>query len=121
MNPFDIVTDLSYNKKNILESEKDYNAYMINRAFSYFPDSILYSNEMNKKWDLDNQLQHDYYFYSIPKKKRFSKWHKTQEDDDIDLLCKVYNINRQLAREYKRLLTKDQLEEIRKTITEGGT
>ena len=48
-NPFEFVKAIN-NKQNIIRDdldEKAYNPYMINRAFSYFPDTVLLANEMN--------------------------------------------------------------------------
>ena len=48
MNPFELIKSISSTKKDILENEKDYNAFMINRGLSYFPDTvILFYPELN--------------------------------------------------------------------------
>ena len=40
MNPFELIKSISSTKKDILENEKDYNAFMVNRGLSYFPDTV---------------------------------------------------------------------------------
>ena len=54
--PFDYVNDINYGKKNIMVddiAEKNYNAFIVNRALSYFNDTVLYANEMNIHHSLD--------------------------------------------------------------------
>lgn len=120
VSPFDFVNDLSQNKKYILENEKDYNAYIINRAFSYFQDTVFHANEMNKAILLPAKLQHDFYFHSVKAKKRFSRWHKKLEDPDVEFIAQCYNINMTRAREYRKLLSDEQLDELKRLFNKGG-
>lgn len=121
MNPFDVVTTLSHTKKPIIDSsnENDYNAFMINRAFSYYPDTIMHAQEMNSHHHLDRLLQHDYYLHSVRPKKRFSKWFKKEQDDTVDLVASYYTCSPRRAREYMRVLTKEQIKKIREVMTNG--
>ena len=75
MNPFDFVNSINDSKKNLMVgtendelAEKGYNPFLINKAFSYFIDTILYANEINQYSHLDNKLQYEYYLNGIPKK-----------------------------------------------------
>jgi hypothetical protein len=121
LKPFDYVNDISYNKENLFNSttEKEYNPYLTNKAFSYFIDTILYANEMNKAV-VDPKLQYDYYFYSIRKKKRFAKWHKPESDETVKIISKAYNININRAKEYAALLSEDDISMIKEIINNGG-
>ena len=50
MSPFDYINAIGHSKKDMMADEageKDYNAWMINKGFSYFPDTIEYANNMN--------------------------------------------------------------------------
>lgn len=125
--PFDFVNDLSFGKKDLIRSSDDpesmtkqYNPWIINKAFSYYADTILYANEINMYGGCDNLLQHDFYLNSLSKKKRFSKWSKTVKLDDIELLSKFYNVNATVAKEYLSLLTEEQLKSIRIRASKGG-
>ena len=71
MNPFDFVTNINGAKKDLIRSsdspdlmEKEYKPFIINRALSYFVDTILYANEMNSAKHVDSKLQNDYYLNS---------------------------------------------------------
>ena len=75
MNPFEYTNAINYTKKDIMVddvAEKAYSSYMINRQLSYFPDTVLAANEMNRNHHLDNRLQFDFFINIIRKKKRFS-------------------------------------------------
>ena len=85
-NPFDYVNSINVTKKDIMPddiTEKAYPAFMVNRALSYFNDTVLYANEMNVNHHIDNKLQYHFLINIIRKKKRFSKWLKPREVDNL--------------------------------------
>ena len=58
-NPFDFMNAVSFTKADIIKNddnpeliEKQYNAYIVNRGFTNFEDTILHANEMNKRNEL---------------------------------------------------------------------
>jgi len=127
MNPFDFVNaingskiDLIRNSENPTLAEKSYSPFFVNRAFSYYPDTILYSNEVNRINHVDSILQNDYYLNSIRSAKRFSKWHKRQLDSDVECVQEYYNVNYLRAVEITKILSKEQLDLIKIRITRGG-
>ena len=103
------------------QSEKDYVPFMINRGLSYFPDTILYANEMNKYANIPKNWQFAFYMNSISKKKRFSKWHKKdQNSDDLTLIMKAYGYSSQKAVEALEILSDVQMEQLRASYNTGG-
>jgi hypothetical protein len=89
-NPFDYTNSITYTKKNLIRdtenpelAEKQYNAFLTNRGLSYFPDTIMYANDMNMRPELDGLLQYEYLLNSIRKNKRFSKWAKASKDEIV--------------------------------------
>ncbi len=125
MSFFDYLNAINMTKKDLMKedplSEKDYVPFMINRGLSYFPDTVLYANEMNKYASVPKRWQFDFYLHSVKPKKRFSKWHKKEAyADDVKLLMKVYDYSSQRASEALDLLTEDQLKELRQQYSEGG-
>lgn len=124
MNPFDFLNSINDTKQDLFtdpQAEKDYNAFLINKGLSYFPDTILYANEMNILRDAPKQWQFDFLRIAIPKKRRFSKWHKKDIPTDlITLICKHYKYSEQKAYEVISILTPDQIEYIRKQYDIGG-
>lgn len=120
MNPFDYVNSINFTKKDIMEDEKSYAPFLINKALSYFPDTILYANEMNSNHHLDNKLQYHYLLNSIRPKKRFSKWAKKQDSDNLEIVKRFYDYNDQKAEQALSILSPSQIETIREKLSEGG-
>lgn len=113
-NVFDYVNSLSYSKKYLDEelSESGYVPYIVNKAFSQYPDCILYANEMNQLAHLDKKLQFDFYFHGIRPRKRFAKWHKPVDNAKVTLLQEYYKCNKARAEEALALLTDEQYQQI---------
>lgn len=115
MNPFDVIKDISFDKKGIItqENEKDHNSWMVNKGLSYFADTIEHSNRMNMLHNLPAKLQNDYLINIIRKRKRFSKWFKVEKIEDIELIMDFYNCNRSVAKSYLEILNSDQIKTIK--------
>ena len=123
MTPFTFLNEINYGKKDIMIddiTEKQYNSFMVNRGLSYFRDTVIYANEMNKHHHLDSRLQFDFLINIIRKKKRFSKWNKPETVDDLDIIKEYYGYSNEKARSAHKLLSPDQLNEIRKKVYKGG-
>jgi hypothetical protein len=127
-NPFDYVNSITFNKKDMMTgtendelAEKSYVPFVVNRALSYFPDTILYANEMNTNHHVDNKLQYHYLINSIRPKRRFSKWAKKQEDNDLDAVIQYYGYNREKAEQALSLLSPEQLKELKQRLNKGGS
>ena len=123
-NPFDYVNSILQTKKNIIvdaDTEEEYNAFITNRALSYQLDCIMFSNEMNKRAFLDKKMQFDYFINTIRSKKRpFAKWVKSEKSEDIECIKQIYNFSNAKAREALRLLSKDQLKQLKEQTDIGG-
>ena len=88
MKPFDFINSITYKKNIAMDSnnESGYNPFITNRALSQFVDCILLSNEMNMRHHIDNKLQYDYFINRIRSKKRFKKWDKKLDNENIELI-----------------------------------
>jgi hypothetical protein len=117
----DILNSINQTKENLLSKdprlEKDYVPFVINKCFSYFPDTIFYANRMNQSAFLDKKMQYDYYIHSVPKRKRFSKWIKPEENKDLEVVKEVYGYSDARAREVIDMLPMDKLREL---VQKGG-
>ena len=120
MSPFELIKSISNTKKDILENEKDYNAFMVNRGLSYFPDTVLYANEMNKFHHLDNRLQYSFLINIVRKRNRFSKWNKSIESENINAIKRYYGYSNEKARDVLPLLSNANLKTIKGRINHGG-
>ena len=119
-NPFEFIKSISNSKKDILENEKDYNAFMVNRGLSYFPDTVIYANEMNRFHHLDSRLQYHFLINIVRKRNRFSKWNKSIESENISAIKKFYGYSNEKARDVLPLLSDENLATIRGRIQHGG-
>ena len=119
MNIFDIMKDLSYDKKGTIDNsnEGEYNPFLTNRFFSFFPDSIFYANEMNMSQGLDRKLQHDFYLHSLRKNKRYAKWPKKDNQEVITAIQTYYGYSIAKAKEVLGILNNEQVEIILKRTT----
>jgi len=115
----DFLTAINYSKESLFDTEdelveKEYVPFIINRCLSYFPDTILHANEMNKLSHLEKRLQFDYLQNSIRKRKRYSKWLKNEESKDLELIKKNFGYSNQKAKDALSILSKKDIESIKK-------
>ena len=123
MNPFEYLKAINDTKKDIMVddiAEKGYNAYMVNRGLSYFNDTVVIANEMNKYHHIDNRLQFDFYINIVRKRKRFSKWLKPETVSDVEVVKEYYGYNNEKSRQALSLLTSEHINELRKKVYKGG-
>ena len=123
MNPFEFVNAINYTKKNIMTddvAEKAYAPYMVNRQLSYFPDTVLAANEMNRCHHLDHRLQFDFFINIIRKRKRFSKWFKPEHISDLDVVKEYYGYSNEKARQVLTILSTEQINELKNKVAKGG-
>jgi hypothetical protein len=120
----EIVPSILQTKKRCIETEddeKDYNAYVVNRALSYHLDCVPYANEINMLHFLDRKLQYDYLLNSIrPMKRKFQPWQKAESVKDLECVKEYFGYSDAKAKEALSILTKDQLSYIRKITDKGG-
>lgn len=102
-------------------NESDYVPFVVNRCFSYYPDTILLANELNQKLGyLDKKLQYKYYLYSVRKKKRFSPWLKYKADDKLKTIQTYYNTSLRKAKEMSNMVSDDDIKNMKNYLDKGG-
>lgn len=122
MNPFDYVNAINKTKKDLMTDEAGEVAYvpfLVNKSMSYFVDTVMHANEINKYNHLDKKLQFQYFLNSIRVGNRFSKWNKKKDDEDLELVKQYYNMSDEKARQSLPLLSQKQLSLIKTTLTNG--
>ena len=125
MTPFDFVNSISYNKKNLFneepeQSQKDYAPYIVNKALTLYPDCLFYANEMNRLDHLDPRLQFEYYLNSIRPMKRYAKWVKRIDDENLEIVKQYYSYSNKKAKQALSILSKSQLNIIKQRLQKGG-
>lgn len=124
MNPFDFVKQIQTGKQDIMTdalSEKEYVPFVVNRALSYELDCILQANEMNQRHHLEKRLQFSYLLNTIRARKRpFHKWVKPESSDAIEAIKTYFGYSDRKALEALRILTKEQITDIKQKTSTGG-
>ena len=123
MNPFKFTDAINYTKQDIMiddVTEKAYNPFLINRSLSYFPDTVLAANEMNRNHHIDNRLQFDFFINIVRKRKRFSKWFKPEQISDLETVKEYYGYSNEKARQVLTLLSTEQINELKTKVAKGG-
>ena len=64
LSPFDFLNAINTTKEDLLEKDpqniKDYNPFMVNKGLSYFADTVMQANEMNRLYDAPKKWQFQY-------------------------------------------------------------
>jgi hypothetical protein len=123
MTPFDYLNAINQTKENLIVdelSEKEYVPFVVNKGLSYFPDTILYANEMNRLYLLDNKPQFLYLLNSIRPRKRFGKWHKNELTDDLKIISEYFGYSYAKAKQIQNLISSDQLNTMKEKLQKGG-
>jgi hypothetical protein len=125
MSPFDFLNAINTTKKDLLRedplNEKDYSPYMVNRGLSYFSDTVMMANEMNRNSGIPKKWQNDFLLTTISKKKRFSQWHKKDKNSEsLQLVMEYYKYSTERAKEVLSIFTDEQIDNIKQRMSKGG-
>jgi hypothetical protein len=122
--PFDYVNEILYGKKNLIVdaiTEKEYVPFLVNRSLSYHYDCVLFANEMNMRHFLDKKMQNSFLINTIRSRKRpFAKWVKPEKSEDLECIKKFFNFSNQKAQEALRLLSEEQIQQLKEKTEIGG-
>ena len=124
MGPFDFIKAIN-TSKNVMKNgdsltEKDYIPFLVNRGLSFFQDTIIQVNEMNRLHFLDNKLQFDYLLNNIRPRKRWSKWLKPDKIDNLELVKEYFGFSNEKAKDALEVLTNEDIEDIKSKLAKGG-
>ena len=123
MNLSDFFTSINQTKENLMEkdpsSERVFVQFVLNKSLSYFMDSLFQANYMNRYHHLPKKMQYHYYLYGLSKSKRFSKWVKIENSEDISNIMEYYGYSNKKAREVLPLLDENQLKMIKERLNKG--
>ena len=116
---------INYTKEPLMDTEdeqveKKYTPFIINRCLSYFIDTVIHANEINRFASADKKMQFDYYRKAIRKRKRFSKWQKKEITDKLETVKEYYGYSNTKATEIMDLLNDNDIEEMRIYLSGGG-
>jgi|SRR5687768_7975669 len=103
-------------------SPNEYKSYLVQLGFSNYSDTVLLANGLNIYTDcIPEKQQYDFLYHSISKRKRYGKWSKKDTvAEDLEMVQEYFDISIQKAKETLRILSDEQLQEIRELINVGG-
>jgi len=119
----DYLNAINVNKNSLCDEEYDergYVPFLVNRGLSYLPDTIMQANEMNRYGSLRKRMQFDFLRHSIRSRKRFSKWFKAEEAENLASIKERYGCSDAKAKEIMRVLTPEQVANIVRSTYRGG-
>ena len=119
------LTAINWSKKKLMDTddetwEKKYPPYIINKGLSYFSDTVMYANEMNRLHHASKHMQFSFLINTIRSQKRFSKWLKASKIKDLDVVKTYFGYSNNRAREALSVLTKSQIDYIKEKLYKGG-
>ncbi len=118
VNIWTFVNSISEDKNYLYDDHtaKEYTPHTINRAFSIHVDTLHHASVMNQCYNLDKKMQHDYLFYSLPKKVRRKKWLKKSDEEKreakvLEDVAKTIGFNLIKAKSFWKVLNEAQRKE----------
>ena len=100
------------NSGDSIPVEKDYNQFLITRAFSYHIDTIHIANELNQYGEIEDEMHFGFLRALVRPKKRFAKWPKPLKHREASLLSAFYQIPMIRAYEYLPFFSEEEIAEI---------
>lgn len=128
MTPFDFLNAINDSKEKLMTgsdndelAEKSYSPFLVNRGLSFYADTILYANEMNRLSLLDHKPQFSYLLNSIRPRKRYSKWFKKEKLEKLDIVSEYFGYSKSKSKDIINILTDEQIKTIKQKLEKGGT
>lgn len=115
ISPFVYVNSINNKKEHLFDKHEGegYNSYLVNKSLSYFPDTVLFANDVNKNYDMPDQQKFDYLYFTIRKRNRaIKKWHKIDNQKTITNVMEYYKCNAKVARQYLRTMKSEDIDYI---------
>ena len=122
LSPFDFLNAINYTKEVLIvddDTENMYQPFIVNRGLSNSMDTVIWANEMNARPHIEKAMQFEFLRRSVTKRKRYDKWVKAEEVENLDLVKEFYGYSDKKALDALSILTPSQIEYIRNT--QGGT
>lgn len=123
ISPFDFLNAINHSKDDLIVdewSEKQYNAYIVNKGLSFSSDTVVQANEMNSRPHVEKKLQFQFLINTIRSRKRFNKWIKPEKIDELEFVKEYYGYSTEKARQALSILTPEQLTMIKQKLKKGG-
>ncbi|PNX45835.1 MAG: hypothetical protein BV459_07620 [Thermoplasmata archaeon M11B2D] len=113
-------TDLFLENGDPEAVESAYVPFVMNKCMSYFIDTVLIANELNKHPSLGKKPQFHFLLNTVRVRKRFSKWIKPDDLDLIEAVCEYHSCSKRKALEILDVLPQSDIDNIIRKTEKGG-
>jgi hypothetical protein len=121
---WELLNDITSEKRGLFHEDemhqKAYNIFIFNLMLSQHPDCILIINQLNAHGSLSKKWHHDFLFHKLPRRKRFAKLAKPEEDQNLDNVMEVLNLSREKASEMMFAFSAEDFAEMAASLDKGG-
>lgn len=117
--PFDYVKSINTKEVYLGNDMSGYSQFLVTRSFSSYTDTIFFAKEINLVPALSDRMHYDFYYYGVPKRKRYAEWYKKDHFEDVVMISSFYNISFKKAEEFREILTDDQIKQIEHSMVYG--
>jgi hypothetical protein len=119
----EIIPSILVTKKNALQNQEDiksYPAFMVSRALSYYPDTVMIANEINQLPQVDADCHYTFLLNTVkPYKRPYAKWFKKVKTADLDVIKEYYGYSYARALEVVDILSPTQIADMKKELEKG--
>lgn len=121
----DFLKSINTEKNNLLRGAdsatvKSYPSFVVARSLSYHQALIPLLDTLNECSKATPLQHYEFLLYTIPVAKRFAKWSKPSLSEDREFVARTYGVSENIAEEYIKILSEEQIEKIRRSFDEGG-
>lgn len=123
---FDILNNVTGSKNATIVNDDYLRAhapFQMNRFLMQRKTTILVANLLNCEVVTDKRFHHDFLLYTKPLSFYKGKWVKVEPpsyDEYIEIVQKIYGVSKARAHEYCKMLTTEQLIELKSMTDTGG-
>lgn len=122
---FDFVNAINKTKEDLWATtenpEKAYVPFIVNRALSYHPDTVIAASILNERPQLSKRSQFRVLLALVPPAQRWgSSWVKSETDDDEITIAAFHACSRREARLLKPYTTPEMIDAMRAQLERGG-
>lgn len=120
LSPWDIADNVFMKKERIDPVADGYDIWMMNKICSNNIDTIYFAEIVNMYPNISKIMSYDFYYYGLDKGRRYGKWRKNLKDEDIEIVCKAFKVNKLKAVEYLKVIGESGLKKVKDSQFIGG-
>lgn len=122
LTPFTFINSICFDKRDYTDDELNiYNQFLTNKMLSHYNDTIFIANEINcLKTYISNKKHFETLKNLVSKRKRFAKIvKKSNISKDVEMLMGYFNYSKKKAEEAYKILSSEDIKEIKKKLKDN--